>query len=270
MRTTVLDCPVDILTLDETISTAVCAMREKTPIQHVALNVAKLVSARSNPELDRDVRQAELIGIDGAGIALALKLFGHGNVPRVAGIDLFEHLMEICAASGFRPYLLGAKQEILEEARKRIEARHPGLVFAGMHNGYFKGREKEIVEEIKASKADCLFLAMPTPMKERFMATYRAELKVPFVMGIGGTLDVTAGFVDRAPLGWQKLGLEWLYRLVQEPRRMWKRYLVTNSIFAGLLATELARRALGRGKPASFSSSHSSLTHGTVDQTNRR
>ncbi|MDF2114112.1 WecB/TagA/CpsF family glycosyltransferase [Roseiarcaceae bacterium H3SJ34-1] len=270
MRTTVLDCPVDVLTLDETINAAVRAMREHTPIQHVALNVAKLVSARSNPELDRDVRQAELIGIDGAGIALALKLFGHGNVPRVAGIDLFESLMSVCTASGFRPYLLGATQEILVEARKRIEARHPGLVLAGMHNGYFKGREKEIVEQIKAANPDCLFLAMPTPMKERFMATYRAELEVPFVMGIGGTLDVTAGFVDRAPLRWQKLGLEWLYRLIQEPRRMWKRYLVTNSIFAGLLVAELSRRTVGRSKPRNFSPPRSPLTHGTADQTNRR
>ena len=270
MRTTVLNCPVDILTLEETIDHAVLAMRERTPVQHVALNVAKLVSARRNPELDRDLRQAELIGVDGAGIALALKLFGLGAVPRVAGIDLFESLMAVCAKSGYRPFLLGATQDILVEARKRIEARHPGLVFAGMHNGYFKGRERDVVEQIKAARPDCLFLAMPTPMKERFMAAYRAELKAPFVMGIGGTLDVTAGFVERAPPRWQKVGLEWLYRLIQEPRRMWRRYLVTNSIFAALLIAEIARRAIGRSRPDRLAQERSSPIHRTADQTIRR
>ncbi|MDH7794166.1 MULTISPECIES: WecB/TagA/CpsF family glycosyltransferase [unclassified Beijerinckia] len=248
MRTTVLNCPVDILTLDETINAATTAMRERQPVQHVALNVAKLVSARSNEELDRDVRQADIIGIDGAGIALALKLAGHGNVPRVTGVDLFDHLMTACAAQGFRPYLLGATEEVLSEACRRIEARHPTLQIAGRQNGYFKGREREIVDAIKAAKPDCLFLAMPTPMKERFMAAYRTEMNVPFVMGIGGTLDVAAGLVQRAPIAWQKSGFEWLYRLLQEPRRMWKRYLTTNTIFAGLLVKDMIARTLARSR----------------------
>ena len=248
MRTTVLNCPVDILTLDETINVATTAMRERKPMQHVALNVAKLVSARTNEELDRDVRQADLIGIDGAGIALALRLAGHRNVPRVTGVDLFDQLMVSCAEQGFRPYLLGATEEVLSEACRRIEALHPSLQIAGRHNGYFKGRAREIVDAIKAAKPDCLFLAMPTPMKERFMAAYRAELSVPFVMGIGGTLDVAAGFVQRAPMVWQKSGFEWLYRLLQEPRRMWKRYLRTNTIFAGLLLKDMIRRMLARSR----------------------
>lgn len=247
MRTTLMDCPVDVLTREETITLAAKAMRERVTCQHVALNVAKLVKARTDAELDADVRNADIIGIDGKGISLAFWLLGRGMVPRYAGCDLFEDMMAMCAVHGFKPYILGAKADVLENAIGKLQSRYPGLIFAGWHHGYFDGRDEEIVREIAASGADCLFLAMPTPRKERFMAHYREAVNVPFIMGIGGTVDVVAGKVRRAPRMVQSLGLEWLYRLMQEPRRMWKRYLSTNSVFAWLLVREMAHRFTGTG-----------------------
>ncbi|MGE3245803.1 MAG: WecB/TagA/CpsF family glycosyltransferase [Beijerinckiaceae bacterium] len=249
MRSEILDCPVDILSRGETLALAVEAMRTRVQCQHVALNVAKLVKARSDAELDRDVRQADIIGIDGAGIVLALRLLGKGAAPRYPGVDLFEDLMAMCAIEGFRPYILGAEPNVLETAIVRLRERNPGLTFAGWHHGYFKDNEDAVIADIKSVNPDCLFLAMPTPAKERFMARWKGELGVPFVMGVGGSVDVVAGKVSRAPQIWQSLGMEWLYRVVQEPRRMWRRYLVTNSQFAWLLLKAVAARPLAR-KPA--------------------
>ena len=233
MRVELFETPVDILTMDETIARAVEAMRARTRCQHVAMNVAKLVNAKSDAELDRDVRESDIIGIDGRGILIALKLMGHTVPDTVSGVDLFQQLMRVCAEQGFRPYLLGAKQDILEKTMAELKSRHPALQFAGARNGYFRPEEDgAVAAEIAASGADCLFIAMPTPRKERFMHAHRDSIGVPFLMGVGGTFDVVAGYVKRAPLIWQKLGLEWFYRMAQEPRRMFWRYARTNTLFA--------------------------------------
>ena len=116
-------------------------------------------------------------------------------------------------------------------------------MIAGYRDGYFSADDEEaVVRDIVASGADCLFVAMPTPRKERFLAKHRDALNVPFVMGVGGSFDVIAGFVDRAPSVMQRYGLEWLYRIYQEPRRMWWRYARTNTIFAAMLLSSLVRR----------------------------
>ena len=236
MRTEFLDTPVDILTFEETVARAEQAMREKRRIVHVALNAAKLVKMRSDEELRRDVTSADIIGIDGMAISWALRVLGGPDAPRVSGVDLMMALLELSAEKGYRPFILGAKQEVLEKAMAEAQRRWPGLQFAGARNGYY-GKEDEagIVEMIRASKADCLFLAMPTPRKERFLAAYSDQLDVPFIMGVGGSVDVLAGHVSRAPLWMQKAGLEWLHRLLQEPRKMFWRYASTNSAFIFLV-----------------------------------
>ena len=247
MRVTLFNTPVDILSRTETIEKAVSAMKTRQRCQHVALNVAKLVNARTDAELDRDVRDSDIVGIDGMGIAFALKLLGHRVDERVAGVDLFEELMVVAAEQGFKPYLLGARQEILDTTVSVLKARHPALEFAGTQHGYFKPEDDAaIAAQIRASGADCLFIAMPTPRKERFMRAYRDAMNVPFLMGVGGTFDVVAGHVDRAPALYQKLGLEWFYRMMQEPRRMFWRYARTNTIFLGLMLPGLLRRLVGR------------------------
>ena len=243
MRTDLLGCPIDILTMAETISRAKEAMRGRERLQHVALNVAKLVNMRSNQILRSDVMSSDLVGIDGMGIVLAARCLGISVKERVTGIDLFQELLAVCAEEGFRPFLLGATPDVLSRASNAIIARFPSIQIAGTRDGYFRSdQELQIVEQIINSKADCLFIAMPTPRKERFIAAHRHRLGVPFVMGIGGSLDVVAGEVRRAPSAMQLLGLEWLYRVYQEPRRMWWRYARTNTLFAGILIREILHR----------------------------
>ncbi len=244
MRTTLFSVPVDCLTHAQTVERAMSAMRRGERCQHVALNVAKLVNARRDPDLDRDIRGSDIVGIDGAGIALALALQGQPRPERVAGIDLFESLIAACAAEGLRPFLLGAAPDVVAEVARRLEARHPGLALAGHHHGYFKPGEEEgqVCDLIRASRAHGLFIALPTPAKERFMAHHRDSLGVPFVMGVGGSFDVLAGRLRRAPPLVQRLGAEWLYRLLQEPRRLAGRYILTNAAFAGFVAADVLRR----------------------------
>jgi N-acetylglucosaminyldiphosphoundecaprenol N-acetyl-beta-D-mannosaminyltransferase len=245
MRVTLLGLPVDILSRDETLARALDAMRSRRRCQHVALNVAKLVGCRTDADLKRDVAESDIVGIDGMGILYALRLLGHRAPHRVAGIDMFEALIAACAQEGFRPFLLGAAPAVLEQAERTLVQRHPGLTIAGRHHGYFNSAEEDrIAALIQASGADCLFIAMPTPRKERFLHRYRDSLGVPFCMGVGGSFDVVAGLVRRAPPVWRKLGLEWLFRLLQEPRRMFWRYARSNAIFAGLLVRVIVARAL--------------------------
>lgn len=247
MRVFFLDAPVDLLSFEDTVERAVAAMHNRQPIRHVALNVAKLVKMRSDAELRRDVEESDIVGIDGMGIVYGLKLFGEFGATRVSGCDLMMALLERCAKGGFRPYILGAKREVLERAAAEAQRRWPGLVFAGLRDGYFKPEdEPSIVAEIAGSKADCLFVAMPTPHKERFLHKYTAALGVPFVMGVGGSVDVLAGHVSRAPHWMQANGLEWFHRLSQEPRKMLWRYASTNTAFAGLLLRATAASLAGR------------------------
>ena len=231
-----MDTPVDILDFDETVAIAEQAMASRKPVIHVALNAAKLVKMRNDDELKQDVSNADIIGIDGMAISWALKILGRPGAPRVSGVDLMMALLHQCAKNGCRPFILGAKQDVLERAIAQAQHRWPGLEFAGVRNGYY-GKEDEaaIVEMIRSSGADCLFLAMPTPRKERFLAAYGDQVNVPFIMGVGGSVDVLAGHVSRAPRWMQKSGLEWLHRLLQEPRKMFWRYASTNCRFLLLL-----------------------------------
>lgn len=243
--------PLDLLTMRETLDRVEAAMRDRRRLQHVVVNVAKFVNMRSDAELRQDVLDSDVVGVDGAGIVAGCRLLGHGRVERVAGIDLMLEVLALCAAKGFRPYFLGAKQDILERAIGRIRERHPRIAIAGYRNGYFSQEdEPEIVRDIAKSRADCLFVAMSSPAKERFLRRYRDELGVPFLMGVGGSIDVIAGYVRRAPAWVQKTGFEWAFRMLQEPRRLAGRYLGTNAVYAAILLGELLKQPLQRGSSA--------------------
>ncbi len=249
MRVTFLDLPVDIASMEETVDLALKAMGSRQPMQHVALNVAKLVRASKDPLLKRDVEAADFVGIDGMGVVIGLGLAGIKGAERVAGIDLMMALLARCAEEGFRPYFLGAAPEVLGRAAEVARQRFPGLELAGMRDGYFSEEEEpEVVAAIRQSGADCLFVGMPTPRKERFLARHRDEFDVPFVMGVGGSFDVLAGHVRRAPVWMQKAGLEWVYRVFQEPGRMWKRYASTNLTYLWMLGGVLMKRLAGRNR----------------------
>jgi N-acetylglucosaminyldiphosphoundecaprenol N-acetyl-beta-D-mannosaminyltransferase len=246
VRKIFIDAPMDALTREETVSLALNAIRTGHKVTHCALNVAKLVRMRSNATLHDDVCAADIVGVDGMGIVWGARLTGILVPERVAGIDLMLSLLEECARHGYRPYFLGATPEVVRRAAAVARARYPTLELAGVHDGYFAPEdEPSIVRRINASGADCLFVGISTPRKERFLAAHRQALDAPFVMGVGGSFDVLAGKVSRAPEWLQHSGLEWAYRMAQEPRRMIGRYLSTNAMFVLLILREIALHPFG-------------------------
>jgi N-acetylglucosaminyldiphosphoundecaprenol N-acetyl-beta-D-mannosaminyltransferase len=152
-------------------------------------------------------------------------------------------LIELAAERGYCCYFLGAHEDTLERATTRLRQHYPKLKIAGSHNGYFGPQEEEcIIERINQSRADCLFVGMPSPKKESFLHRNRDRIRVPVQIGVGGAFDVVAGEVQRAPIWAQRAGLEWLFRLAQEPRRLAWRYAHGAVIFFGMLLRDLAGR----------------------------
>ncbi|AOS97230.1 Putative N-acetylmannosaminyltransferase [Microbulbifer aggregans] len=234
---------MDIISMKETVEMISGRLENRCFTQHVAVNVAKVINSRSDEKLERSVSQCDLINIDGMGVVWGARLLGYAVPERVAGVDLFHELLAMSAEKEFPVYFLGATSDVVERAAALSVEAHPGLKVAGFHHGYFWNDEEAVVEKIRQSGARLLFVAITSPLKENFINRWRQRLGVDFVMGVGGTFDVVAGKVRRAPDWMQNLGLEWLYRVIQEPRRMWRRYLVTNSAFAWLLIQERFRCA---------------------------
>ena len=233
---------VAAVTMDEVLPLVDAAIADRRPFQIGVVNAAKVVNMQRDPRLRDDVMASDIVLADGMSLVWASRLVGRPLPERVAGIDLMFRLLERAAEKGHRVFCLGATPEVLAAAVGRFRARHPQLIVAGTQHGYF-GVEEEprVAQAIAASRADIVFIAMTSPRKEQFLAQWSRQLDVPVWHGVGGSFDVAAGKVARAPILWQRLGLEWLYRVKQEPRRLWKRYLVTNTLFARLLLREWLR-----------------------------
>lgn len=236
---------LDIITMQESLERISEFIQNRAGVQHVVVNVAKLVYAQKDEQLREIINACPLINVDGAGVVLGAKLLGIDIPERVAGINLMEKLIELCAQKGYHPYFFGAKEEIVKSVVEIYKEKYPQLEIAGYRNGYYSEAEEEgLVEDIKNSKADILFVAMSSPKKEIFLSKYSKAMEVPFTMGVGGSFDVVAGKVQRAPMWVQNCHSEWVFRLIQEPKRMWKRYFVTNSIFLGMILSEFFKRRL--------------------------
>lgn len=234
---------LDALTMDQTVAHCLEAVRAGERLEIGVVNAAKLVNMRRDPALARAVSGCDLVLADGQAVVWASRLLRRPLPERVAGIDLFTRLLAEAERAGLSVYFLGAKQHVLDEMLRRIAVRHPGLRVAGSRNGYFDDAEQPAVADaIAAGGADLLFLGMTSPKKEIFTAGYGERSKVALVHGVGGSFDVLAGVTRRAPERWQRLGLEWLYRTLQEPRRLGRRYLTTNVSFALMTGRELLRR----------------------------
>lgn len=247
-RVDILGCPVDAVDMDGSVSRCLELIRDGgTGSCQVSVNAAKVVECARNPELAKFVRGCALVNADGQSVIWAARLLGRPLPERVPGIDLMQALIAAAEREGLRVFILGARREVLAEALDTIRGEHPELVVAGARDGYFSAAEEDaVVEEIRAASADILFVAMSSPRKELFLDNRRRRLGVPFAMGVGGAIDVIAGHTARAPLWMQRLGVEWLFRLAQEPRRMWRRYALGNLRFLWLLVKELVRLRLRR------------------------
>jgi len=241
-----LNCLMDISTMEEIVSIIENRITKNVFTQHVVVNVAKLINMRTDFALRNSVETCDIINIDGMGVVLGARFLGHNVPERVAGVDLFYELLAMSAEKKFSVFLLGAKDDVVTKTAEKVQQLYPGLKIAGYHHGYFWDDEAAMVEKIRQSGAQLLFVAITSPKKENFINRWKDQLGVNFVMGVGGTFDVVSGEVKRAPLWMQNWGLEWLYRVIQEPGRMWKRYLITNTKFAFLLINEKLKQSLGR------------------------
>ncbi|MFC0169585.1 WecB/TagA/CpsF family glycosyltransferase [Pseudoduganella danionis] len=242
-RITMMGCQMDNLTMEETLQRVESFIASGKPHQHVVVNVDKLVKADRDPELRRIINECALINVDGMPVVWASRLLGKPIKERVAGVDLFDSLMGRAAERQWRVYLLGAREEVVAGVKAVYEQRFPNLIVAGYRNGYWKPEEEAgVVDAISAAKADLLFVAISSPKKEHFLGRYQEQMKIPFAMGVGGTFDVVVGRVQRAPLWMQRNGLEWFYRFLQEPRRMFRRYFIDDMAFIGLFLKEWIRR----------------------------
>ena len=242
-RIHLLCCPIDSLNMDQTLARIEEFVKENNPRQHVVVNVAKIVEMQKDPELRGIVSNCDLINADGMPVVWASRLLGNPLPCRVAGVDLFQNLVKLCADKGYRPFFFGAREWVVKKVVDKFKERYPQLEVAGYRNGYYREvEESEIAEMIRDSKADMLFVGFSSPMKEKFLNRWMDTMKVPFCMGVGGSFDIVAGRTKRAPFWMQKCGMEWFYRILQEPRRMWKRYAKTNPVFVWMIFKEWVKQ----------------------------
>jgi N-acetylglucosaminyldiphosphoundecaprenol N-acetyl-beta-D-mannosaminyltransferase len=209
----------------------------------ITANAAILCMMRRDPELRQACMAGDLIVPDGMSVVWASRIANLPVPERITGVDLTARLLELGAEHGLSVYFLGAKRDVVSRLVEICAQRYPGLAIAGYRDGYFSpGDHAAIVEEIRERAPHFLFVGMPSPFKETWCERHRETLNVPVIIGVGGTFDVLAGHVKRAPNWVQNLGMEWSWRLMMEPRKMWKRYLITNSEFAWLAAREILSR----------------------------
>lgn len=247
LRQDFMNVRIDALSMGSTMDRLLgwCRGEDRRSRIIVTVNVAIMMMMRSDTRLAAAIRSADLVVADGAPIVWASRWLSPGLPERVTGVDLMVETLARGSACGLRVFLLGTTQARLGTLMTEIGRRYPGIVIAGARNGYFdSSQEEDVVREIRESGADILLMGMPAPRKEIWSEMHRHQLDVPVVLGVGGSFDVLAGFVSRAPLAVQRAGLEWLWRLGQEPRKLWKRYLTTNTRFLVLLMGEMATRAL--------------------------
>lgn len=242
-RQQVLGVAVDNLSLVESLDRIEQFVAEGQPRQHVVINADKVVKARRDPALADIIAACDLINADGMPVVWASRLLGQPLKERVTGIDLFFALLARAESRGWRVYFLGARQAVLDEVVARAQARHPRLAIVGARNGYWAPDEEgAVAADIAAARAQLLFVAISSPTKERFLARHQATMRVPFAMGVGGTFDVMAGLTRRAPRWMQRIGFEWFYRFLQEPRRLFRRYFIDDMQFFVLLGKALLTR----------------------------
>ncbi|MFR8171101.1 MAG: WecB/TagA/CpsF family glycosyltransferase [Marvinbryantia sp.] len=234
-RYKILNTYVNAVSMEETIQMVEKIIEKGVPTQHVVVNASKVNLMEKDAELRKIVNSCPLINADGASIVWAAKKLGVPLNERVTGCDLFQELVKVAADKGYKIYLFGAKEEVVTKVKRIFEEQYPTLCIAGYRNGYFtEADEPEIVKAMAESGADMMFVAFSSPKKEYWVNRYLDQLNIPFVMGVGGSFDIVAGVTDRAPIWMQKHGLEWFYRFIQEPGRMWKRYIIGNAKFVAL------------------------------------
>ncbi len=223
MKKQVMTITFDNITMEEAVQTAMEHIAAGTRCRVVTPNAEFALEAKKNPRFLRILNSSRLVLADGISVVLASRILGDPMQGRVTGVGFAQALAAALAKEGKSLYLLGAKPGVAEQAAEKLKQEHPGLKIAGTHDGYFKD-EGPVVAAINEAGPDALLVCLGAPKQEYFMEEHNGELTVPVMAGLGGSMDVLAGNVRRAPVFFQKCGLEWLYRLCKEPKR-WKRMI---------------------------------------------
>lgn len=246
-RAELLELPFDIETMQGAVDRCLAWCEgPRKPHTVITANSAILCMMKSDPELRQACLAGDLIVPDGMSVVWTSRMTAAPFPERITGVDLMGRLLEAGATRGLSAYFLGAKPEVVAKLSELCALRYPGLVVAGYRDGYFTADDHPaIVEEIRERAPHFLFVGMPSPFKETWCERHRERLDVPVIIGVGGSFDVHAGYVRRAPEWMQSIGMEWSWRLLMEPRKMWKRYLTTNSQFAWFATRELLARRFG-------------------------
>lgn len=239
MRIDVLGVGFDNVTMDQALSEGVRLMNTEGPHYVVTPNPEIVETCRQDGEAMEAVNGADLVLADGIGVIYGAKLLGTPLKGRVTGIGFAQGLMERMAGGGRSLYLLGAKPGVAERAAENLARQYPGLQIAGTHDGYFS-EDGPVTEDIRASGADVVFVCLGAPKQEKWMRRNGEAAGAHLMVGLGGCLDVFSGEVKRAPAVFQKLGLEWLYRLAANPSRIGR--MVKLPLFLIHTAGERGRR----------------------------
>jgi N-acetylglucosaminyldiphosphoundecaprenol N-acetyl-beta-D-mannosaminyltransferase len=238
-RLTLLRFPIDNLTMREANEAIMQLAQQQTPHQVCFVNAHCVNIARKNTEYTELLDRAALVLADGLGIRLAASFSNQRIRENVNGTDLLPYLCESLRKQRIGVYLLGGKPGVAEAAATKLTESYPGLDICGCRDGYFTSEEEpQLISAIRDSGARVLLVALGVPQQELWISRNLAALGVGVAIGVGGLLDFCSGRIPRAPTWMRELGLEWLYRLQQEPKRMWKRYLVGNFVFLSHVARE--------------------------------
>lgn len=231
MRTDVLGVGFDDLTMNTAVEQAYTLLDGSRGSYIVTPNPEIVWLCRSDSGLKKNISEASLVLPDGIGVIYGSKILGRPLRGKLAGIDFAEKLLEKMSHTGKSVYLLGAKPGVVDLAAENLKKKYPGLIVAGTSDGYFK-EDAPVITQINAAKPDFLMVCLGAPKQEYWMARNKEKLDVRLMAGLGGSLDVFAGIVERAPISWQKLHLEWLYRLKKEPRRITRMIKLPLFLFA--------------------------------------
>lgn len=221
-KVSVLDVAINIITMNDAIDVIIDDFLKSDEIHLIATANAEMVMmANQDKELQAILNSADLVVPDGAGVVWASNKLGYPMKERVAGYDLVQHLLNKLKNGKESFYFLGSSPGVAEKAKVYAETKYPGVKIVGTHDGYFSvEEEKMVVQEIQKLRPDILLVALGVPRQEKWIKKHFSELNVPVTIGVGGTLDVMAGVVKRAPLWMQKAKLEWLYRGMLQPKRI--------------------------------------------------
>ncbi|WP_371370953.1 WecB/TagA/CpsF family glycosyltransferase [Sporomusa aerivorans] len=219
-KATVLNVSIDAITMSEAVAKLERFIKEQTPHLIATANAEMVMLAQEDKELAGILAQCHLVVPDGAGVVWAARHQGYTIPERVAGYDLSQNLLAMAAEKGYRVFMFGSHPDVIDKAKNTAIERYSGLKIVGTRHGFFSGQdEPDIIRTITDAKPDILLAALGVPKQEKWLAGNLAKLNVPVCMGVGGTFDVMAGTVKRAPLWMQRSSLEWLFRLLCQPQR---------------------------------------------------